>query len=212
MSQMKQVITLITALLLTLNISAQDINLAYKAKTVTFLGLDYTAAIFIGSVGFNDPAALQFLPNSWNSLFISEPNKYNVQKAFQVRMKYNFDIVKSRNNSTDFSDRITDKEIQLPHLTKSDLQAIVNSYPDFENDGVALVFVVDAYNKLGPTAYYHIVFFQMKTKEVLLTYAVTGEAGGGGLRNYWANSFYKAIIIAGKRYASTAEFYKNYTE
>ncbi len=209
---MKQLIAIFAILLLSLNISGQEISKAYKATIVSFLGLDYTGAVFIGSAGFKDPATLQFLPGSWNSLLLSEPDKYNVQNTFQLRLHYNLDVVKERNNKVDFSSRIINEQLSLPHLSKDDLQAMIDNYPDIEEDEVALVFIVDAYDKAGPTGYYHVVFFDTKSKQILLTYAVTGEAGGGGLRNYWANSFYDAMKKAGTRYSSTAEFYRDYTE
>jgi len=209
---MKYLLTSITIIIFSWNSLAQEVNPAYKTNSVTFLGLDYSAAIFIGSNGFNDPAALNTLCFSWNSLFISEQKKYNIQKAFNIRTKYNIPVVNKRNEATDFTNRITDKDIALPHLTKNDLPSIINGYPDFDEKGVALVFIVDAYNKPEATAYYHVVFFNMKTKKVLLTYVVTGEAGGAGLRNYWANSYHDAILKAGSKYSSTAEFYRNYTD
>jgi len=66
------------------NLQAQNSVEVYKAHSITFLGLDYTGAIFVGTNGFNDPSALKPLTQSWNSLFIAEHNKYNVQKAFKV--------------------------------------------------------------------------------------------------------------------------------
>lgn len=209
---MKQLIAIFAILLLSFNISGQEISKAYKATTVTFLGLDYTGAVFIGTAGFKDPAALQFLPDSWNSLLLSEPDKYNVQSAFQLRLHYNLDVVKERNNQVNYGSRIISKQLSLPHLSKDDLQAMIDNYPDIEEDEVALVFIVDAYDKAGPTGYYHVVFFDTKSKQILLTYVVTGEAGGGGLRNYWANSFYDTLKKAGTRYSSTAEFYRDYTK
>jgi len=209
---MKNIFAIILSSLLFLNLSAQQINQVYKAKKINFLGLDYSAAVFIGYNGFKDPSALQILPDSWNSLFITEPEKYNIQKAFKVRFDFNLEIVKERNKTVNYTERITEKAIILPHLTKEDLQAIIDDYPVFEKTGVALVFIVDAYDKSSATGYYHFVFFQKETKEILLTYTVTGEAGGGGLRNYWAHSFYEAILKAGKRYSATAEFYRDYTE
>jgi len=209
---MKQFTTALVLFLLSINIYGQDINKVYKVNTMAFLGLDYTAAIFLGSAGFNDPAKLQFLPASWNSLLISEPDKYNVQKAFNIRMHYMLDIVKERNEKIDYANRITSKQIALPHLSKDDLQAVIDSYPIVDGDDVALVFVIDAYDKAGPTGYYHVVFFDTKTKKILLTYLATGDASGGGLRNYWANSFYNALKTAGTRYSATAEFYKDYTD
>ena len=198
--------------IISINLKAQNSVEAYKARSINFLGLDYTGAIFIGTNGFNDPAALKPLTQSWNSLFITEHNKYNVQKAFNVLTTVELDMVNKRNGETDFSNRVTDKQIELPHLTKSDLEAIISNYPDFSEKGVSLVFIVDAYDKTTATAYYHFVFFDNLTKKILLSYPVTGSAGGGGLRNYWANACYEAIIKGGKRYSATAEFYRDYTE
>jgi len=195
-----------------INLQAQNSIEAYKARLINFLGLDYTGAIFIGTNGFNDPAALKPLTRSWNSLFITEHNKYNVQKAFNVLTTVELNMVNKRNRETDFSNRVTDKQIELPHFTQSDLEAIISNYPDFSEKGVSLVFIVDAYDKTTATAYYHFVFFDNLTKNILLSYPVTGTAGGGGLRNYWANACNEAIIKGGRYYSATAEYYRDYTE
>ncbi len=208
---MKKIVLGLFAIVLVFSLHAQNINEAYKAHTITFLGLDYTAAIFVGTNGFSDPAAIKNLTMSWNSLFVTEPNKYNIQKSFKVLTKKNLEIVNDRNKQTDFTNRITDKQIDLPHLTDSDIETIISGYPDVKEKGVSLVFIVDAYDKRTATAWYHFVFFDNLTKKVLLNYPVLGTARGGGLRNYWANSCYMAILKGGSRYSATAEFYRDYT-
>ncbi len=209
---MKKIVLLLLIAATAVNLEAQKSTEAYKTRRITFLGLDYTAAVFIGSNGFNDPAAMKPLTLSWNSLFISEHNKYNIQKAFNVLTTLKLDVVNKRNSETDFFSRITDKRIELPHLTDLDIKTIIQGYPQFSEKGVSLVFIVDAYDKTTATAYYHFVFFDNITKEILLSYEVTGTAGGGGLRNYWANSYYEAIVKGGRSYRATADFYRNYTE
>lgn len=208
---MKKIVLIPFLFICIFNLRAQIATKAYKTHSINFLGLDYSAAIFIGTNGFKDPAALNALSNSWNSLFITEPNKYNIQKAFNVLTNIKLDEADKRNHNTDFSDRITDKRIDLPHLTKSNLKTIIRGYPDLTDDGISLVFIVDAYDKTTATAYYHFVFFDNLTKNILLTYPVTGTAGGAGLRNYWANSYYEAIIKGGKQYSATAGYYRDYT-
>ncbi|RLD91375.1 MAG: hypothetical protein DRJ09_01310 [Bacteroidetes bacterium] len=197
--------------LFSINLKAQNSIEAYKTNSITFLGLDYTGAIFIGTNGFSDPTALKPLTQSWNSLFVTEHNKYNIQKWFHVLTTVRLNLVSTRNNQTNFFNRVTDKHIELPHLTKSDLETIVSSYPDTPEKGVSLIFIVDAYDKTTAIAYYHFVFFDNLTKKILLSYPVTGTAGGGGLRNYWANACYEAIIKGGKQFSATAGFYRNYT-
>ena len=190
----------------------QDYVKVYKAKQIKFLGLDYTAALFIGSASFESPEAMAVMTNTWNSLILDEYHKYNVEKAFGVKMIIDFEMVKERNLHTDYTDHIIDKFVILPHLSKADLDSLIATYPDFEKSGVALVFVVDAYDKTTAQGYYHTVFFDKTTKKILIHYVNTGEAGGFGLRNYWAHSYYEVIKKAGKRFRSSAEFYRYYTE
>lgn len=42
-------------------------------------------------------------------------------------------------------------------------------------------------------AYYHVVFFNMETKEVLLQERVQGLVIGAGIRNYWAGSYFNVM-------------------
>ena len=56
-----------------------------------------------------------------------------------------------------------------------------------------MVFVVDLLDKNAVNASMWVTFFSLSTKKVIFTEQLAGEAGGFGLRNYWARPFAEVI-------------------
>ena len=80
-----------------------------------------------------------------------------------------------------------------PYYTHQEIQNFVSAYPIENQAGIGLIFITESMNKATAEAYYHVVFFKMDTKEILLQERVLGIAGGMGIRNYWAGSYLKVI-------------------
>jgi hypothetical protein len=197
---MKRIILIALSFMFSIGIYANSSKKAYTAKSITFLGIDYSEALFVGTAGFRNPHGIKRLTNSWNGMFTLEYDKYNVGKFYNVEVSYNFDIVKERNQAVDYTERITDNFSDDIRFSREDLQEMINAYPDFESEGVAMVMIVDSYKKGTEMAYYHIVFFDMKSKEILEVQLASGKAAGFGIRNYWARSYKRALEDAGKAY------------
>jgi hypothetical protein len=87
------------------------------------------------------------------------------------------------------------------HLEQADIQGIVNTYNLREGaSGIGLVFIVESLSKPNVKGAYWVTFFDAKTKKVISTERYLGKAGGFGLRNYWAKSYYNVMMEAGKEF------------
>jgi hypothetical protein len=182
---------------------------AGKTKLV-FLGLDFTQAKYIGTIGFTDPAAIQNQHMvSWNNLIEMEPKKFSLQKAFNLKDDQYAskveDMVKL-NKSVNVANNITDSEYAI---TEDQVKKSVSKYSLSENDGVGVVYVVESMNKTTEKLNAWVTFIDLKTKKVLYTEKVEGKAGGFGFRNFWAGGVYKINQeIDSKLYKKWSKSYK----
>ncbi|MGN6645974.1 MAG: hypothetical protein ACTHJT_05540 [Cytophaga sp.] len=184
----------------TVSVQAQKVEDIFSNTdyTVTWMGIDYSHAKVVGSViqwGFNPPVTKNDLKDryfaAWNYLFLDEADKYNI--AEMLHRKYvNTDIsmIKKINDNTS----VDSIEVKItPYYSLQDIQSFVSAYPAIEKPGIGLVFITESMNKTAQEAFYHVVFFNTQTKEVLLHERMRGTPGGSGVRNYWAGSYYKII-------------------
>ncbi|MCF2487288.1 hypothetical protein [Dyadobacter sp. CY347] len=180
-----------------------------KAK-LTFLGLDFTQAKYVGRIGFTDPNAIQNQHMvSWNNLIEMEPKKFSLQKAFNLKddqyVSKVEDMVKF-NKSANVADNITETEATL---TEDQVRKAVSKYSLSEKDGVGVVYVVESLSKTAEKLTVWVTFIDLSTKKVLYTEKVEGKAGGFGFRNYWAGGVYKINeAIDSKLYKKWSKTYK----
>ena len=169
----------------------------FKVSEITFYGLDFSNVRLVGSEGFTDPYAIknQFF-KSWNNLFIAEPDKYNLAEVFgKSNVTINLDIVTERNEMPAPGELVIDEPYSFGEEVVSD---IIAEY-DTGEEGIGLVFIIESFNKIDEMGYMWVTFFDMSTGEVLFAKHMAGDAGGFGLRNYWAKSYYNVMKDIGKK-------------
>jgi len=157
---------------------------------VTWLGLDFTDAKFIGDrERYGSESDFRRLIEAWNTLIITEKDKYNIATATQrAKVEYSTDVTTEHNVALDVLPMYTDSEKEYLHLSRDRVSEIVAEY-DFKGlSGVGLMFNIESFSKTHVEAAMWITFVSMDTKEVLFTERLTAPPGGFGLRNYWAGS------------------------
>lgn len=162
--------------------------------SITFFGLDFSKAKIIGMDKFKPPQKdEQYYFEAWNHLLLSEVQKYDVRRAFMKHtIIYAFDPVLERNKEISREDFIGRR---IPkNFSKQDLEELINAYDTKKVEGkYGLSLIVHSFNRYQEKGYLYIVFFDIKTKEVIFYEKMTGEAGGFGFRNYWARTFYNVL-------------------
>ncbi|ABG60867.1 hypothetical protein [Cytophaga hutchinsonii] len=162
--------------------------------TVTWFGIDYSHSKVIGYVstfGGNTPITATDLRDkyypSWNHLILDEPDKYDV--ASMIRRKsvaVDLNPIKQANAATPVD---SVEAAVTPYYMLADIQSFVSLYDTKDRAGIGLVFIAESMNRLKKEAIYHVVFFNIETKEVLLQERMRGAPFGAGIRNYWAGSY-----------------------
>lgn len=179
--------TLYFALLALTYLHAQD---SYK-KEVTWMGLDFTEAKLLTTVDFTDPAAIKNnLLVSWNDIIIKESSKFNVAGFFEIEsLSYDLETVKERNQSIDPKNLVVDKTTE--EFNEQKVESIISQYP--KSTGVGLVFIVESFNKPSASGTFWATFFDRETLKILSVKKLQGQPSGVGIRNFWANSIFKAM-------------------
>ncbi|HSY62887.1 MAG TPA: hypothetical protein VK796_13475 [Cytophaga sp.] len=165
---------------------------------VTWFGIDYSHAKIVGSLGLFggktpvSPADLRdrYYP-AWNYLILDEPGKYDIAKMIHRQsVTKDISIVKQLNAAA----HIDSIEASVtPYYTLQEIQQFISAYPIENKAGIGLVFIAESMNKASDDAYYHVVFFNMTTKEILLQERLRGAPVGFGIRNHWAGSYFSVM-------------------
>lgn len=164
-------------------------DVAKKEKSITFFGVDFSLAKAVG-VG-ETPGVLKNAFDNINMLFTTEAKKYNIYSYFSKENVVNsFDMVNKLNRTIDESSLIgTDKGYTIsPEMLAKHVKAY-----ETDGSGMGLIFVAERLDKLEARGYFHVVFFDLKTKEIILDRRASGNANGFGVRNFWANPIYKIV-------------------
>lgn len=168
---------------------AADADPRLKADSVVWAGLDYSLVRMVGPNDFRNPATI--IPDmfdKWNDLFLRE-RLGRLGDTLRKRVTPDTAGMKERNRL------VTDKQIipspgpddavEQTHITAEQIAAAVKAYQLESKEGLGLVFLVDRLCKAPQKGAVHVVFFDVKTREVIASERSVRPAGGGGFRNYW---------------------------
>ena len=158
-------------------------------KDIKFYGVDFSKAQALGVAESVDQFKEVF--SRINSLFLSEAKKYNIDKFFKVNSTTavrQLDEVNYKIVSSSFYGEADDYQISEAELAQE-----IKELPITDTEGTGLVFVAELLSKTANKGTYHIVFFDIASRDIIDTWKATGKAGGFGLRNYWAGSIYSVL-------------------
>lgn len=173
---------------------------------VTWLGIDYSHVKLIGDfnqfaeAGASGPQLVKDKYFSgWNELIIKEYKKYDLQGALRKDTVYfKIGAINKINAATPIENMEADEE---PNYTTEDVKSFVKNYNFNVTEGFGVLLVCEYMNKLTQKAKYHLLIYNMSTKEIIHTEEFTGVAGGFGLRSYWAKPYFEVIDqIKAKRF------------
>lgn len=178
---------------------AQSKSEVFNTNQIVWYGLDFSEARLIGSEGFTDPVDIKNrLFDSWNNLFISEPDKYDLKKTFgKANVENDLSLTEERNKAINVKNLVTDNSFTLAENT---IPLILKQYHYDQKEGVGLVFIIESFNKTKEQGTMYVTFFDIATKKPLLIKKMSGEPGGFGIRNYWAASYYDVLKQCKKEY------------
>lgn len=186
-------------LIFTFTSQAQTIQDIFNpAVPVTWFGIDYSHSKIIGTVsqfGGKIPVTAAEIHDKyyveWNQLILDEPEKFDVAKMISRKTVVKDIRMVTQLNAGSSMDSV--EVVSTPSYSQEQIQKFVSAYPLENKSGIGMVFITESMHKSYGGAYYHVVFFKMDTKEILLQQRVQGLVQGSGIRNYWANTYFDVI-------------------
>lgn len=171
---------------------AQDYSFMGNYDAVYFYGIDFHE---VKCVGANEPAG-DFIRafEGINNLMVSEADKYVSFIENKLGRPFTAVDIEATTKILDEIDATELKVVKTGNaFSKEDIAFILPDLEIEEKDGLGLVVIAGELNKGTDYGTFYYTFFDNKTMDVVDVYAYKGKAGGFGLRNYWANSFYNTI-------------------
>ena len=168
-----------------------------KAQSqITFLGLDFNKAKFVGSEGFLDADKIQSVYlNTWNDVMITEAEKFNLSKLYKKEFSNNFDYVKNLNKQVDVKSAITNNEYTL---SEEDAKQYITSSYQNSGTGKGVLYLVESFNKTTDQGNIFVVLLDMNSGKVQYIKKFSATAKGFGFRNFWLSTVYGVMKISSK--------------
>ena len=193
---MKQFLLIIVAISISMSTAfgQHDMSKVFdKDSKLVWYGLDFTQAKMVGHAGFSDPYKIvNYYFTNWNELVNTEYEKYDVRKVMHRRdMIYNVDAIRNANQDVDSGDLVHGHTHKLDDSNIASCDEALKTEKD--EDGVGMMMVVESFDKPAEKGTYHVVFFDIQSKDVIKSTKLTGAAGGFGFRNYWARTFKEVL-------------------
>ena len=162
---------------------------------ITYVGTDFTHARYFGNGEAFDGNVFTPLAKRINNLIITEYEKYNIEKAVKKEVRIKIDVTDALNETVDGNKMMVEKAEEKDDLTEEKVKQIISNYDlkGYDKTGIGMVFVVDLLDKNAVNASMWVTFFSLSTKQIIFTEPMVGEAGGFGLRNFWARPFAEVI-------------------
>ena len=122
-----------------------------------------------------------------NMLIVQESEKYDFSRVVNRRVKVVMDPILKIASTCSYSGLKTwDSTYTAP-----DYAAIIKGYNLPQTEGTGIIMMAKVLNKLENHATYELIIFDIASRNIIAQRKVKGNAGGFGLRNYWARSVYE---------------------
>ena len=170
---------------------------------LTFMGLDFSAAKYIGDPGTVGPEEMKGLFTKIDGLLVQEARKYDFAGALRKnKVDYNIGIAESANAKIDPGTIITPSFPKPGRIDANEVQAMVRRYAYPAGvTGTGLVLIMEDLNKATEKETMWVTFVDLDSKKVLHTEKLEGTGAGFGFRNHWAGGIYDVIKeIKSKKY------------
>jgi hypothetical protein len=162
--------------------------IAGEAKTLVWTGIDYGLVRCVGTLDFNDPAAI--FPgyfDKWNGLFIAE---YVDDLQWRTRVSSVqpvFGHLHALHAAADPNTQIIrDDSFTIDHMLPEEVvRERVKSYTLDATEGTALVLIADQLNKPAQKGCFWVVNYDIASRDVIDATRSCQPAHGIGFRNYW---------------------------
>ena len=202
---MKKYSLFLSLIICAIALQAQDTKLVFGSPTAVWYGMDFTKAKMIG---FKDESPHKIRDEyfkMWNGVALGMDlsptfQKHAVAKDPNGVNKINLD----RETGTMMADADAD-------FSSTQIADEIKALPaGAQKKGLAVVFIVQSFNKTTNLATVHVVFFDIATRDVLLSKKVTGKASGGSADKAWSGALKNILTDIEKKNFSAWKKEANY--
>jgi hypothetical protein len=191
---MKKYTLLFSVIICTLVLSAQDPKPVFGAPTVVWYGMDFTKAKMIGLKDESPHTIRDTYFKDWNGITVNMdlgPTFHKTTVAKDIKG------VSHNNNNRETDALLADADVDF---TKEQIAEQVKALPAGEQrKGLAVVFIVQSFNKTTETATVHVVYFDIASRVVLWSKKVTAKSGSGNTSKAWTTALKTILTNIEKR-------------
>lgn len=165
-----------------------------EKTTITWLGIDFTAAKFIGDEDlWTNANRAHDMFEAFNTLMAKEREKYNMASALdKAQVEYALQVTTAHNKGLSIEELSTNSQSNYT-MKPGYIQEIIGGYDFMGQTGIGVMLNIEAFNKTAQLCTLWVTFINMDTREVLFTEKMTEAPIGFGVRNYWAGAIYKMM-------------------
>jgi len=166
-----------------------------KEREITWLGVDFSKAIFTKK-GFDVPNdVLQLYCNEWNALIISDQKKYDIRVAFRKPVvHFDLSFIKKQNKFYKGNTPIQEF-VRMENLLNEDIIAkYIRQAPFPEISKYALLFMVESFDNTIKKGAVWVVVLKNDTKELALCEKFSESPSGFNIKSYWARVFFNIFF------------------
>lgn len=161
---------------------------AQNDDVVYFYGVDFSEVKVIAASESTQDFAKAF--SGINLLLINEAEKYDFSRVLNKTVKVYADIMVEKSLSNDYS------SMKVYRYEEHDIDVAdkIKSYKLPQESGLGFIIIAQYLDKNKATASHYVVLFDIFTREIISKNKLMSEAGGFGLRNYWARTVYNLSL------------------
>lgn len=175
------------ALVLAVGIAAAQTTMK-EVRSVTFYGVDFTAAKVVGAE--YRPADMIRAFGQANQVFMNEPNRFNVAKALKVVVeRMQLVTARERNLAIPYAELATVEVAEA--LAPERVAEIVAAYP--EGSGYGALILGEEINGTTAQVRLRMVVFDRTSREVVYQRVAYVEVEGASPRELWSDGIYKFL-------------------
>ena len=181
---MKNALTLLLIVFSLGALNAQDASKVFSSPTLVWYGLDFTMAKIIG---MKDESPHKVRDEYFKPWCDAVNNETDMPKVFQKKAVIRDPLgVFKANLARETESMATDDDKDLNPASIAD--RVKGISVGQKKEGLAVVVIVQSFNKTAQEASAWVVFFDIATHNVLLSKKVTGKPSGGNTKAAWAGA------------------------
>jgi len=187
MNANKVLFSAIIILFISNGLFAQTINSVLKpSDKVVYYGIDMSASKLIGDRSSPEAVFVSTVMPGMNYTVISQPEKFDFQKYFNISSLTEAIVSTDKVNSTVDIDNFYSNEASYnPQWDEKQLAKHIAKLSKVDKGNKGFVFIVESMNKLTEKSAVWIVVFDNKTSEILYSKRYLNDVGGFGQKNYY---------------------------